>query len=97
MQQLGVQLALVRLVAHGQIQPGLFIHDGFEVGEGFEAFSAVVRAHAAFTNAAKAHGACCKVNDHVVDATTAIGQLGGDPLYMPAIFGEEVWYSWLFN
>ena len=37
----------IGLVAHGKIQPGLFVHNAFRVGKGEETGFSVVRAHAA--------------------------------------------------
>ena len=45
----------IGLVAHGQVNPGLFVHDALVVGEGIEARLAVVGTHAALPYAAEAH------------------------------------------
>lgn len=42
MQELFVEGAAVGLIAHGQIQPGLFLYDGFKMGEGIKAGLAVI-------------------------------------------------------
>ena len=41
--------------------------------EGVKAGLAVIAAHSAFANATKAHFTCSKVDDHIIDTTTAVG------------------------
>ena len=82
MQQSFIQLAPIGLIAHRQIHPCLFIDDGFVMGEGIKAGFAVIGAHAAFANAAEAHFARRKMDDHIIDAAAAIGKLGA---YAPKI------------
>ena len=63
----------VWLIPHGQIQPGLFIHNAFVMGEGIKANLAMVRTHAAGSGAAKAHMGSCQMNDGVIDTAAAKG------------------------
>ena len=61
----------VRLIPDGQIEPRLFVHNALFVAEGVEPFLAVIRAHSARPDAAEAHFARGKVNDGVIDASSA--------------------------
>ena len=79
MQKLFKKLAFEWLIAHRQIYPRLFINDGLIVRKGVEARLAVIRAHAALADAAKAHFAGGQMDDHVIDTAATVGQLGGDP------------------
>ena len=65
MKQLLVQGAGIGLVAHGQIQPAFFVHDGFFMGKCVKARSAMIGAHTAFADTAEAHFAGGKVNDGI--------------------------------
>ena len=82
MQQLFIKPALVGLIAHRQVDPILLIHNGFIVSKRVKAGLAVVRAHTALAHAAKAHSASGKVDDHVVDTSAAVGELGGHAILM---------------
>ena len=68
----------VRLIPHRQVDPGLFVHDTLVMGEGFEAFFAVVAAHSAFSETAKWHFTGGKVNDHIIDASAAKSTFSGN-------------------
>ena len=54
----------IGLVAHGQVHPGLFLHDALAVGEGLEAHPAVVGPHPALAHPAEAHGAGASAGNH---------------------------------
>ena len=90
MQQFAVQLLLIGLVAHGEIHPGLLIHNAFAVGEGLEPGPAVVGPHAALPHAAESHGAGGQVDDHVVDASAAELQAAHGLPDAGAVLGEQV-------
>ena len=80
----------VRLVAHGKIQPCLFVYNALVMGEGRKALPSVVGAHTALAKAAKAHLACGKVDDGVVD-TAAAETAGGGYLFLELfVRGKEV-------
>ena len=66
----------IRLVAHGQVQPGLFIYDTLFVGEGVKSGFPMISPHPAFPKAAEAHFAGGKVDDGVVDAAAAEAAAG---------------------
>ncbi len=68
----------VGLVAHGKIQPGLFVHNAFGVGESEETGFSVVGAHAALAETAEAHFAGGQMDDCIVDAAAAKTAVGGD-------------------
>ena len=61
----------VGLIAHGKIEPGLFIHDALIVGKCIKAGLSMVRAHAALTESAETHFRCRKMDDRIVDASAA--------------------------
>ena len=58
----------VGLIAHGKIQPGLFVHNAFGVGESEKTGFSVVGSHAAVTETAKSHFAGGQMDDGIVDA-----------------------------
>lgn len=80
----------VGLVAHGEIQPGLLVHDALVVGEGVEAVFAVVGAHAAFAEAAEAHLTGGQVDDGVIDAAAAETAAGGNQVRGFFVGGKQV-------
>ena len=82
--------ALVRLVTHGEVQPGFFIHDAFAVGKGGEAVFSVVGAHSARAEAAESHFAGGKMDDGVVDAASAKAATGSHLLCRLFIGGKQV-------
>ena len=90
MQEALVKFTLIRLIAHRQIKPSLFINYRFMMRECVKADLAVIRAHSALSYTAKAHLACGKVDYHVVDTSAAVGKLCGDSLYMLFIACEEI-------
>lgn len=61
----------VGLVAHGQVDPQLFVYDALIVGEGLKACFAVVGTHAALPEAAEAHLAGGQMDDGVIDAAAS--------------------------
>ena len=80
----------VGLVAHGKIQPGLFVHNAFRVGKGEETGFSVVRAHAALAETAEAHFAGGQMDDCVVDAAAAETAMGGHKAGGLFVTGEKV-------
>ncbi len=80
----------IRLVAHGQVQPGLFIYDTLFVGEGVKSGFPMISPHPAFPKAAEAHFAGGKVDDGVVDAAAAEAAAGRYPAGKCLIPGEYV-------
>ena len=72
MQKFFVQFALKWLITHRQIHPGLFINDGLVVGESIKAGLAMICAHTTFADASEAHFTCGKMDNHIIDASTAI-------------------------
>ena len=71
--QFFVESVFIRLISHGEIQPCLFIHNGFVVGEGVEAGLSVVCTHAAFSYTAEGQFTGCKMDDDIVHTATAVG------------------------
>lgn len=67
-------------IAHRQVHPGGLLHHAFPVGEGIKAQFAVVAAHAAVTHTSKAHPAGSQMDNGVVDAAPAKGDLAEEPL-----------------
>ena len=80
----------IGLVAHGKIQPGLFVHNAFCVGKGEETGFSVVRAHAALAETAEAHFAGGQMDDCVVDAAAAETAMGGHKAGGLFVTGEKV-------
>ena len=78
----------IGLVAHGKIQPGLFVHNTFIMGESIKSGLPVISAHAAFSEPAKSHLACGKVDDGVIDASAAEAAQGGYFLHRIFVGGE---------
>lgn len=76
----------VWLIAHGQIQPGLFIHDGFVVRKGIKAGLAMVTAHAALAKAPEGHPGCCQMNDGVIYTPSAKTHAAHD-LFLHSLIG----------
>ena len=70
---------LIRLVTHGQIQPGLFIYNTLIMREGVKSGFSVISSHPAFPEAAEAHLAGGEMNDGVVDAAAAEAAAGCYP------------------
>ena len=62
---------LIRLIPHGEVQPDFFVYNAFAVGEGVEACFPVIRTHAAFAKAAKAHFTGGQMDDGIVDTAAA--------------------------
>ena len=79
MQKSFIQFALIGLITHRQIHPGLFVHNGFIMEKNIKAVFAVVRTHSAFSDTTEAHFTCCKMDNNIVDAATAIRQLRCHP------------------
>ena len=67
----------IRLIPHGQIQPGFFVHNALVMGKGIKSGFAVISAHAAFAKTAEAHFAGGKMDDRVIDAGAAEAAPGG--------------------
>lgn len=63
---------LSNAIAEGEVQPVFLVDYGLRVGEGLKARPSMVGAHAALTDAAKAHFAGGEVYDDVVDAAAAV-------------------------
>ena len=61
----------IRLVAHIQIHPGLFIYDTAQMGKFFKTVLAMVAAHAAFAHTTERHLGGCQVDDGIVDAAAS--------------------------
>ncbi len=80
----------VGLIAHGKIQPGLFVHNALGVGESEKTGFSVVGSHAAFTETAKSHFAGGQMDDGIVDAASAKATVSGDIAGCFFIPGEEI-------
>ena len=81
---------IVRLVAERQVEPVGFFKNGFEVGKGIKAGLAVVGAHATIANTTEGHAMNGEVDDGIVYAAAAKGQVLGKSLFGSFIGGEEV-------
>lgn len=66
-----VEIALVGLVAHGEIRSCLFVYNRLAVGEGIKTGFSVIGTHTPFSHTAEAHFAGGKVDDHILDALVA--------------------------
>ena len=66
------------LVSHRQINTGFFINDAFIMGKGIKSGFAMIRAHATFSEAAKAHFCCGKMDNGIVDTATTETSMGND-------------------
>ena len=77
-------------IAHRQVHPGGLLHNAFLVGEGIKAQFAVVAAHAAVTHTSKAHPAGSQMDNGVVDAAPAKGDLAEEPLLGGPILGKQI-------
>ena len=80
----------IRLIPHGQIQPGFFIYHAFFMGKGFKAFFSVVGTHAAFSEAAEAHLAGGKMNDRIIDASASKAAVCRDFFSGAAVTGKDI-------
>ena len=80
----------VGLIAHGKIQPGLFVHNALGVGESEKTGFSVVGSHAAFTETAKSHFTGGQMDDGIVDAASAKATVSGDIAGCFFIPGEEI-------
>ena len=80
----------VRLIPHRQIEPSFFIYDALVVGECIKADLSVVSAHAAFAETAEAHLCGGKMDDGIVDASSAKPAAGCNLLCRRFVGGEEV-------
>lgn len=89
MNQLIVE-GLIRLIAHRQIEPGLFVYDAFIMGKGIKAVLTVVSAHPAFSEAAEAHFAGGQVDDGIIDAAAAKAAGGGYFFCIGLASGEDI-------
>ena len=79
----------IGLIAHGKIQPGLFVHNALGVGESEKTGFSVVGPHAAFTETAKPHFAGGQMDDCVVDAAAAETAMGGHKAGGLFVTGEK--------
>ena len=80
----------VRLIAHRQVQPGLFIYNAFIMGKGVKPGLSVISAHAAFAKTAESHLRSSKMNDGVVDTSAAKAAAGGDFFCRCFVRGKEI-------
>lgn len=80
----------VRLVAHGKIQPGFFIHNAFVVGKGEKAVFSMIGTHSARAEAAESHFAGGEMDDGVVNAASAETASGSHLLDRLFIGGKQI-------
>ena len=66
-----IEEGFVGLIAHGKVDPSLFVYNALCVRETEESLLAVVGAHAAQAHAAEAHFGGRKVNHYVIHAPAA--------------------------
>ena len=58
----------------------MLIYNTLFMAKGFKAFLSVIAAHATAANAAKAHSACCQMDNRIVDAAAAKGYISEESL-----------------
>lgn len=87
--QLPIEIS-IRLVTHRQIQPGLFIYDALIMRKGIKSILSVIGAHSTFAKTSKAHFACGKVNDGIIDASASESAPGDYFTGKCFITGEDI-------
>ena len=78
------------MITHGQVYPVRFSDNTLEMREGFEAFPAVISAHAAVADTPEGHVRISKMDDGVIDAAASEGEAGKYKLFNRPVPGEQV-------
>ena len=81
---------LVSLLAHGEIHPGLLIHNALVMAERIESGFAVISTHAAFAYAAKAHLIGSQMDNGIVDTAAAKSKALHSGLHAVLVLCEEI-------
>lgn len=83
------------LIAHGKIQPGLFIYNALFMRKDIKACLSVIGAHSAFPKAAEAHLAGGQVDNSIIDASAAEAAAGDGLACSLRLGGEDVKSQWM--
>ena len=75
--QFSVSFTVVRLIAHRQIDPKLFVYNALVMRKGVEACFAVISTHSALPYSAKSHFAGGKMDYGIIYASAAKGNCFG--------------------